>query len=45
MEKRLLDSNEYKFFPQDKKIRFFDSIQEKEVLLITNLTDNIIIYK
>ena len=42
MAKKLI--HKYEFTPSTRKVKFFDLIRRERILLITNVTDNTIIY-
>ena len=42
MAKKLI--HKYEFTPSTRKVKFFDLIRRERILLITNITDNTIIY-
>lgn len=44
MTKRILDNTEYTFDASAKTITFVENIELTKLLLITNITDNVIIY-
>lgn len=44
MDKRILEDTEYTFNAISKTIMFFDNYNIQDILLITNVTDNEIIY-